>query len=332
MPRLITDDAPRRLRGVWLGPKGVRWPVDWTFAQWGVFAALMIACPLAIFFVFVFLNWYLAVSNGLLWGPVAAYFLTKWVMGFVDYDRPLRFWFRQIRGEWKRSQRTPQTLGSGSTARASRSPTWRTYCGEGTSSTASDLKEARRMRRPRLPRLARSHRAERVAELTLATKQITGHLQMTDGGVWAWYMLAPQLWAFTTDADRERIWSQVTHRFAALRGHGIRLRVSSKPFPAYEFARGLARDTPNPLPRIGRGRRRLRHLPRAPAEASAHLAHRRQRRLPRRAHLGSDQACGDDRAAGGDRVHRVCSGAAAAGHGTEDERVDGGRRVLGDSL
>jgi hypothetical protein len=105
------------------------------------------------------------------------------------------------------------------------------------------------MRRPRLPRLARSHRAERVAELTLATKQITGHLQMTDGGVWAWYMLAPQLWAFTTDADRERIWSQVTHRFAALRGHGIRLRVSSKPFPAYEFARGLARDTPNPLPR-----------------------------------------------------------------------------------
>jgi hypothetical protein len=107
MPRLITDDAPRRLRGVWLGPKGVRWPVDWTFAQWGVFATLMIACPLAIFFVFVFLNWYLAVSNGLLWGPVAAYFLTTWVMGFVDYDRPLRFWFRQIRGEWRRSQRTP---------------------------------------------------------------------------------------------------------------------------------------------------------------------------------------------------------------------------------
>jgi hypothetical protein len=109
MPRLITDDAPRRLRGVWLGPKGVRWPVDWTFAQWGVFAALTIACPLAIFSAFVFLNWYLAISNGLLWGPVAAYFLTKRVMRFVDYDRPLRFWFRQIRGEWKRSMPTPDT-------------------------------------------------------------------------------------------------------------------------------------------------------------------------------------------------------------------------------
>jgi hypothetical protein len=107
MPRLVTDDAPRRLRGVWLGPKGVRWPVDWTFAQWGVFALLSVVCPVTIFAAFAFLNWYLAICNGLLWGPVAAYFLTRWVMRFVDYDRPIRFWLRQLRGEWRRSRRTP---------------------------------------------------------------------------------------------------------------------------------------------------------------------------------------------------------------------------------
>jgi hypothetical protein len=106
----MTDDAPRRLRGVWLGPKGVRWPVDWTFAQWGVFAFLTVTCPVVIFAAFVLLNWYLAVCNAILWGPVAAFFLTRWVMRFVDYDRPLRFWLRQLRGEWQRSRRTPGML------------------------------------------------------------------------------------------------------------------------------------------------------------------------------------------------------------------------------
>lgn len=82
--------------------------MDWTFAQWGVFAALTALCPAAIFAAFAFLNLYLAICNGLLWGPVAAFFLTNRAMRFVDYDRPIRFWLAQIRGEWKRSRRTPE--------------------------------------------------------------------------------------------------------------------------------------------------------------------------------------------------------------------------------
>lgn len=103
----MTDDGPRRLRGVWLGPKGLRWPVDWTYTQWGVFTGLLLVCPPIVFSVFYFVNLYLAICNAILWSPFLAYSMTRLVMAHTDYDRPLRFWARQVPGEFKRSRRTP---------------------------------------------------------------------------------------------------------------------------------------------------------------------------------------------------------------------------------
>lgn len=49
-PRQIADDPGRQQRSVWLGPKGVRWPMDWTFEEWAVAFVLLLAGT----FLFVF--------------------------------------------------------------------------------------------------------------------------------------------------------------------------------------------------------------------------------------------------------------------------------------
>ncbi len=43
MPRLRTDDGPRKLRAVWLGPAGSTLPFQWTYVQWLV---TLIAIPI----------------------------------------------------------------------------------------------------------------------------------------------------------------------------------------------------------------------------------------------------------------------------------------------
>ncbi|MGL5809952.1 MAG: ATP-binding protein [Nocardioides sp.] len=94
----------------------------------------------------------------------------------------------------------------------------------------------------------RSFGGERSARMDLAANSIVGHLVVTDNSLWAWYELTPQKWSFRTPDDRELIWDQIRNRLAGLSGHAVKIRVSSKPFPTYEFARRLAEDTPSPLP------------------------------------------------------------------------------------
>src|SRR6476620_3090058 len=89
---------------------------------------------------------------------------------------------------------------------------------------------------------------ERVAHLDLATQQIVGHLQVTGRNLWSWYALGGVPWAFTSDAQRLQVWDQLVNRLAGLAGHAIKLRTTSRPFPAFAFARALDDDTPSPLP------------------------------------------------------------------------------------
>ncbi|MPZ60157.1 MAG: hypothetical protein GEU93_02440 [Propionibacteriales bacterium] len=91
---------------------------------------------------------------------------------------------------------------------------------------------------------------ERVVELDLEAREIVGHLLVTRTSLWGWYGLAPQEWTFTSEDTRTRLWDQNVHRYAQLAGHAIRVRTSSRPFPAYDFARKLDQDTPNPLPDV----------------------------------------------------------------------------------
>lgn len=108
MPLLRTDDGPRRLRAVWLGPRGNRFWVEWTYVQWAVFAGLTIVFGLIIFALLYFADPSLAAMACLPWGLMTSYVTTKWIMDHADYDRPLRYWRWVFRSEWRRSQRLPR--------------------------------------------------------------------------------------------------------------------------------------------------------------------------------------------------------------------------------
>ena len=45
MPNLRTDDGPRKLRAIWLGPKGATLPFEWTYVQWSVVIAALVLTP-----------------------------------------------------------------------------------------------------------------------------------------------------------------------------------------------------------------------------------------------------------------------------------------------
>ena len=105
MPAIRTDDGPRRLRGVWLGPKGLRWPVDWTYVQWGVFILATATLPFVVFGVLLWVNQLLAGFTGILAGPLLAYEITTRLPKWLDYDRPLRHWLRLWRSEYQSSIR-----------------------------------------------------------------------------------------------------------------------------------------------------------------------------------------------------------------------------------
>lgn len=105
-------------------------------------------------------------------------------------------------------------------------------------------------RRSPLAAIGRVFGGERVAELELSSRSIVGHLQVTGTSLWAWYQLGGQPWSFTTEQQRRTLWDQLTVRLAGLAGHAIRLRTTTKPFPAFEFGRSLDLDSPHPLPDV----------------------------------------------------------------------------------
>ena len=92
----------------------------------------------------------------------------------------------------------------------------------------------------------------------LATEEIAGPLQFTRGGMFVWFMLGGQSWDFRTLDDRRRLWDQQTYRYGQLaasrsEGRPIRLRVSTRPYPSFEYARSLDEETPHPLPQVPGG-------------------------------------------------------------------------------
>ena len=56
MPNLRTDDGPRKLRAVWLGPKGATLPFEWTYVQWS--AVLIGLVSTAATLLFMALAWW----------------------------------------------------------------------------------------------------------------------------------------------------------------------------------------------------------------------------------------------------------------------------------
>ena len=103
--------------------------------------------------------------------------------------------------------------------------------------------------------LRRRVTSQREVVFPLATQEIAGPIQFTRGGMFVWFMLGGQSWDFRTLDDRRRLWDQQTYRYGQLaasrpEGRPIRLRVSTRPYPSFEYARSLDEETPNPLPQV----------------------------------------------------------------------------------
>ncbi len=76
-----------------------------------------------------------------------------------------------------------------------------------------------------------------------AVRELVGHLVLTDSSVWAHYELGGQRWSFLDDAARAALLARVGGRWAALAGRAVKLRVTSRPYPAAAWARSMDEAT-----------------------------------------------------------------------------------------
>jgi hypothetical protein len=114
MPDLRTDDGPRKLRAVWLGPRGATLPFEWTYVQWAVTIA-MIPVGVALVAGVIALLGLLTIGHppwfsfwfGLIYGAPAAVYGSMRLMRGVSFDEPLRHKLATLREEFGRRSREP---------------------------------------------------------------------------------------------------------------------------------------------------------------------------------------------------------------------------------
>jgi hypothetical protein len=114
MPDLRTDDGPRKLRAVWLGPKGATLPFEWTYVQWAV-TLLMIPAGVGLVALVVAVAGLASVGHppwftlwfGLIYGAPLAIYLAVRLMRGVTFDEPLRYKMATSREEVGRESREP---------------------------------------------------------------------------------------------------------------------------------------------------------------------------------------------------------------------------------
>ena len=109
MPNLRTDDGPRKLRAVWLGPKGATLPFEWTYVQWVVTLAAMPATAgllwllgTAVHQLIPVFDTFLVGAVAFIWGPALGVYLTVKVMRHVSFDQPLAARTRLVHSELRR--------------------------------------------------------------------------------------------------------------------------------------------------------------------------------------------------------------------------------------
>lgn len=108
MPHLRTDDGPRKLRAVWLGPAGHTLAFQWTYVQWLV-TLLTVPVAAAIGAGLLRLlgaDWVWTAGIGVLWGGAAGLWVAVRLMRNVTFDEPLRYQRRLLRAEFNRHTST----------------------------------------------------------------------------------------------------------------------------------------------------------------------------------------------------------------------------------
>lgn len=92
---LSADDDVSRLRAVWLGPAGTRWPMDWTYVEWFIasIATLPVAIVSTVFLIWAlgsgWVLWMVSIAFGLAAGGAAGWCAKVTFGPLVDPDRPL---------------------------------------------------------------------------------------------------------------------------------------------------------------------------------------------------------------------------------------------------
>src|SRR5689334_1538471 len=86
-----------------------------------------------------------------------------------------------------------------------------------------------------------------VVRAKLALRNIEDNLCFTAHEAWAWFVLPTQPWSFRSDSQREQLMFGAGDAWAWLAGHRIHLRVTTRPYPAAEWAQALDERTPEPL-------------------------------------------------------------------------------------
>ncbi|WP_094407044.1 ATP-binding protein [Enemella evansiae] len=93
----------------------------------------------------------------------------------------------------------------------------------------------------------------------LQTKEIVGPLQFTPSGVFCWFILSPLNWEFLTLVERIAVWDVQRSRFGQLAESAedgirpIRIRRTTRPYAAFEWAAALDAAVPDPLPAVDDG-------------------------------------------------------------------------------
>jgi len=93
----------------------------------------------------------------------------------------------------------------------------------------------------------RRSQGDRAANLPLALRNIDDNLCFTRNEAWAWFVLPTQPWAFRSDRQREQLVHGVCDGLAWLAGHRLHLRITSRPYPAAQWAKRLHELTPDAL-------------------------------------------------------------------------------------
>lgn len=113
MPEMRTDDGPRKLRAVWLGPKGATLPFEWSYVQWAVTLALIPAGVLVVAGLIAVAGvatighppWF-TFWIGIIYGGPAGIYGAVWLMRGVTFDQPLRYKLATFREEFGWSARS----------------------------------------------------------------------------------------------------------------------------------------------------------------------------------------------------------------------------------
>jgi hypothetical protein len=95
--------------------------------------------------------------------------------------------------------------------------------------------------------MPRRHRKDPAVHAKLALRNIEDNLCFTDDEAWAWFVLPTQPWAFRSETQREQLLFGAGDALAWLAGHRVHLRVTTRPYPAAQWARRLDENTPAPV-------------------------------------------------------------------------------------